>query len=156
MCSDGPQIRDVSPCLVHRSSVPWKGDALDPVIAKVTRGQPYRHVMGFEAGERRRAEKDAGYNTDLRTGEYPLITWGWFRDDYSRIITTVFPHARTPLAGSRGIGEQQQRLASPPSAWPHSMRPSLTRSRRDRSMWVARDRSRSGQVVRCSTTHADI
>ncbi|WAM19005.1 hypothetical protein [Rhodococcus sp. JS3073] len=37
--------------------------------------------MGFEAGERRRAEKDAGYNTDLRTGEYPLIEWGWFRDD---------------------------------------------------------------------------
>ena len=31
--------------------------------------------------------------------------------DYSRIVTTVFPHARTPLAGSRGIGEQQQRLA---------------------------------------------
>ncbi|BAH55754.1 MULTISPECIES: hypothetical protein [Rhodococcus] len=66
---------------MQRSSVHSKGDALDPVIAEVTRGQPYRHVMGFEAGERRRAEKDAGYNTDLRTGEYPLIEWGWFRDD---------------------------------------------------------------------------
>ncbi|MFC9766455.1 hypothetical protein [Rhodococcus jostii] len=31
--------------------------------------------------------------------------------DYSRIVTAVWPHARTSLAGSRGIGEQQQRLA---------------------------------------------
>ncbi|NHU44968.1 hypothetical protein G9373_19795 [Rhodococcus sp. A14] len=31
--------------------------------------------------------------------------------DYSRILTSVWPHARTPLTGSRGIGEQQQRLA---------------------------------------------
>ncbi|MFD6062719.1 hypothetical protein [Rhodococcus wratislaviensis] len=30
--------------------------------------------------------------------------------DYSRIVTAVWPHARIPLAGSRGIGEQQQRL----------------------------------------------
>ena len=67
--------------MVQRSSVHSKGDALDPGIAKVTCGQPYRHVMGFEAGERRRAEKNAGYNTDLRTGEYPLIECGWFRDD---------------------------------------------------------------------------
>ncbi|MFE5703256.1 hypothetical protein [Rhodococcus koreensis] len=71
-----PQSGGARMCSVHS-----KGDALDPVIAKVTRGQPYRHVMGFEAGERRRAEKDSGYNTDLRTGEYPLIVWGWFRDD---------------------------------------------------------------------------
>lgn len=71
-----PQSGGARMCSVHS-----KGDALDPVIAKVTRGQPYRHVMGFGAGERRRAEKDAGCNTDLRTGEYPLIVWGWFRDD---------------------------------------------------------------------------
>jgi hypothetical protein len=31
--------------------------------------------------------------------------------DYSRIAAAVWPHARTPLAGSRGIGEQQQHLA---------------------------------------------
>ncbi|MFD7010816.1 hypothetical protein [Rhodococcus jostii] len=71
-------------CSIHA-----KGDALDPVIARLTRGQPYRHVMGFEAGERRRAEKDAGYNTDLRTGVYPLIEWGWFRDDAVAYIDSV-------------------------------------------------------------------
>ncbi|WP_156517639.1 hypothetical protein [Rhodococcus sp. LB1] len=31
--------------------------------------------------------------------------------DYSRIVTAVWPHARTPLAGSRSMGEQLQRLA---------------------------------------------
>ncbi|QHE73678.1 MULTISPECIES: hypothetical protein [unclassified Rhodococcus (in: high G+C Gram-positive bacteria)] len=71
-----PQSGGARICSVHA-----KGDALDPVIARLTRGRPYRHVMGFEAGERRRADKDAGYNTDLRTGEYPLIEWGWFRGD---------------------------------------------------------------------------
>lgn len=71
-----PQSGGARICSVHA-----KGDALDPVIARLTRGRPYRHMMGFEAGERRRADKDAGYNTDLRTGEYPLIEWGWFRGD---------------------------------------------------------------------------
>lgn len=60
-------------------SVPSKGAALDPVIARITRGQPYRHVIGFEANELGRAAKDALHNTDLRTGEYPLIEWGWDR-----------------------------------------------------------------------------
>jgi len=61
-------------CSVHS-----KGAALDPVIARITRGQPYRHVIGFEANELGRAAKDTLHNTDLRTGEYPLIEWGWDR-----------------------------------------------------------------------------
>lgn len=71
-----PQAGGARMCSVHA-----KGDVLDPVIAKITRGQPYRHVIGFEAGEVRRATKDATYNTATRTGEYPLIDWGWHRDD---------------------------------------------------------------------------
>lgn len=31
--------------------------------------------------------------------------------DYTRLALTVWPHAHTPLAGTRGIGEQQHRLA---------------------------------------------
>ncbi|BCN86300.1 hypothetical protein [Prescottella equi] len=80
-----PQSGGARLCSVHA-----KGDALDPVIARITRGQSYRHVMGFEAGEQRRAVKDAMFNTDLRTGEYPLIDWGWTRDDaiaYTRSVT---------------------------------------------------------------------
>jgi hypothetical protein len=32
--------------------------------------------------------------------------------DCTRIVTAVWPHARTPLAGSRSMGEQLQRLAA--------------------------------------------
>lgn len=71
-----PQSGGARMCSVHA-----KGDVLDPVIAAITRGQPYRHVIGFEAGEVRRARKDETYNTAVRTGEYPLIEWGWFRED---------------------------------------------------------------------------
>ncbi|WP_410659518.1 hypothetical protein [Amycolatopsis sp. lyj-112] len=37
--------------------------------------------MGYELGETRRAERDAKYDTALRTGEYPLRYWdgGWNR-----------------------------------------------------------------------------
>ena len=31
--------------------------------------------------------------------------------DYTRLAQQIWPHARTPLAGTRGIGEQQHRLA---------------------------------------------
>lgn len=71
-----PQSGGARLCSVHA-----KGDVLDPVIARITRNRPYRHVMGFEAGEQRRADKDALFNTDRRTGEYPLIDWGWSRTD---------------------------------------------------------------------------
>lgn len=71
-----PQSGGARMCSVHS-----KGDVLDPVIAAITRGQPYRHVIGFEAGEVRRALKDQAYNTELRAGEYPLIAWNWFRED---------------------------------------------------------------------------
>lgn len=71
-----PQSGGARMCSVHA-----KGDVLDPVIAKITRGESYRHIIGFEAGEVRRALKDEAYNTATRTGEYPLIVWGWHRDD---------------------------------------------------------------------------
>ena len=63
-----PQIGGARMCSVHS-----KGNCLDPVIASVTAGRRYRHVLGFEAGERARAEKDALFNTDRRTGWYPLV-----------------------------------------------------------------------------------
>lgn len=62
-------------CSVHS-----KGDALDPVNARITRGRRYRHVIGFEANEALRAQKDRLHDTAWRTGEYPLQDWGWSRD----------------------------------------------------------------------------
>ncbi|UPW04286.1 hypothetical protein M1C57_22265 [Rhodococcus pyridinivorans] len=79
----------VGAAATHSSVGVAKGDVLDPVITRITRGRPYRHVMGFEAGEQRREDKDALFNTDRRTGEYPLIDWGWSRADaidYTRSI----------------------------------------------------------------------
>lgn len=58
-----------------------KGFPLDRFIATATAGRPFRHVMGFEANEERRAIRDATYNTGVRTGEYPLLDWGWDRQD---------------------------------------------------------------------------
>jgi hypothetical protein len=69
-----PQTGGSRLCSVHA-----KGDALDPVIAALTAGRAYRHAVGFEAGETRRAVKDTRHNTARRTGWYPLIEWGWDR-----------------------------------------------------------------------------
>lgn len=54
-----------------RMSIHAKGNCLDPVIAAVTAGRRYRHVVGFESGEGSRAAKDALFNTDRRTGWWP-------------------------------------------------------------------------------------
>lgn len=69
-----PQTGGARLCSVHS-----KGDALDPVIADLVGDRPYRHVVGFEATETRRAAKDATYNDERRTGEYPLLVWDWDR-----------------------------------------------------------------------------
>lgn len=69
-----PQTGGARLCSVHS-----KGDALDPVIDRLTRGRPFVHVVGFEMNEPKRVEKDRGYNTDVRTGAYPLVEWGWDR-----------------------------------------------------------------------------
>ncbi|NTY62625.1 hypothetical protein FEG63_24110 [Mycolicibacterium sphagni] len=74
-----PQLGGKRLCSVHA-----KGDALDPVIARITKGRPYRHAVGFEADERSRSDKDRLHDTALRTGWYPLQDWGWTRRDCSQ------------------------------------------------------------------------
>ncbi|MBC7303188.1 hypothetical protein [Nocardia salmonicida] len=69
-----PQTGGARLCSVHA-----KGEILDPTIAAITGGHPYRHLIGFEATESGRALKDTRYNTAARTGEYPLLDWGWDR-----------------------------------------------------------------------------
>ena len=79
-----PQTGGARLCSVHS-----KGDALDPVIASLTAGLAYQHVIGFEANEPKRAVKDTGYNTEVRTGVYPLIEWGWDRAACEAFILDV-------------------------------------------------------------------
>ena len=69
-----PQVGGARVCSIHA-----KANCLEPVIASVTAGRPYRHVLGFEAGETSRAAKDSLFNTERRTGWYPLLDWGWDR-----------------------------------------------------------------------------
>ena len=65
----------------RRCSLRAKGAVLDPIIATLTAGQPYRHYLGFETGEQRRAQRDTAYNTATRRGIYPLLDWQWSRAD---------------------------------------------------------------------------
>lgn len=65
----------------RRCSLRAKGAVLDPIIATLTAGQPYRHYLGFETGELRRAQRDTAYNTATRYGVYPLLDWQWSRTD---------------------------------------------------------------------------
>jgi hypothetical protein len=69
-----PQVGGARVCSIHA-----KANCLEPVIASVTAGRRYRHVLGFEAGETSRAAKDSLFNTERRTGWYPLLDWGWDR-----------------------------------------------------------------------------
>jgi hypothetical protein len=65
----------------RRCSLRAKGAVLDPIIAGLTAGRPFRHYLGFETGELRRAQRDEGYNTATRCGVYPLLKWKWSRED---------------------------------------------------------------------------
>lgn len=73
----------------RRCSAKAKAFPLDYVIEQLTGGRPFRHVMGFEATETRRAERDTSYSTVARTSEYPLIEWGWDRAACEAYIQTV-------------------------------------------------------------------
>lgn len=69
-----PQVGGVRVCSIHA-----KANCLEPVIAAITSGARYRHVLGFEVGEKARAAKDSLFNTDCRVGWYPLLDWKWDR-----------------------------------------------------------------------------
>ncbi len=78
MISQGtiPQRGGFRACSIHA-----KGNILDSVIATITQGRPYRHAIGFEVNEQGRALKDSRYNTAARQGWYPLVEWGFTRQD---------------------------------------------------------------------------
>jgi len=105
-----PQRGGMRMCSVHS-----KGDCLDPVIARITQGQPYRHAIGFEANEQARAEKDRLYDNAIRAGWYPLQDWGWSRADCQRflvdLIGVTFPKSACgfcPFAMSSESGRARQ------------------------------------------------
>ena len=122
MLSQGtiPQLGGFRSCSVHS-----KANALEPVIAALTQGQPYRHAIGFEAGERARATKDAQYNNERRTGWYPLVEWGFDRAMAQEYVTAVtgqpFPKSACSyccfaMATETGRANQVERYRNEPQA----------------------------------------
>lgn len=79
-----PQLGGIRSCSIHS-----KADCLDPIIARITQGERYRHVIGFEANEQSRATKDTMYNTSVRHGWYPLIEMGWDRARCQQYVTDL-------------------------------------------------------------------
>lgn len=71
-------------------SAHFKGFTLDTVITAITQGRPYRHILGYAANEHARAARDARHNSELRTGEYSLIEWGWDRATCRHYLQKVF------------------------------------------------------------------
>lgn len=96
----------------------FKAFALDTVIGAITQGQPYRHLVGYSATELSRAKRDARYNTELRTGEYPLIAWKMgraqaqllleqtFHEKFCKSACTYCPFALATEDGRRATVEQ--------------------------------------------------
>jgi hypothetical protein len=64
--------------MCRKCSLKAKGWVLDLWIEKNITGD-FRHVMGFNADELRRVEKDSSYSKVERKSEYPLVGWKWGR-----------------------------------------------------------------------------
>lgn len=68
-------------------SVKSKGWALDQWIKLHTKGQPFRHAVGFETGETSRMLRDMQQGkVPGRAPVYPLIDWGWDREACEQYI----------------------------------------------------------------------
>jgi hypothetical protein len=80
----------------RKCSVKSKGVPLDRFIKSVVGDRPFRHIIGFEKTEGRRATRDqvASARTGFfppgqRQAEFPLIEWGWDRQDCLDYICTT-------------------------------------------------------------------
>ncbi|MER0477015.1 hypothetical protein ABR737_01350 [Streptomyces sp. Edi2] len=65
---------------IRKCSIRAKGDVGDRWLKLATGGRPFRQMIGFNADETGRRERDRLANKNpLRTGVYPLIDLGWGR-----------------------------------------------------------------------------
>lgn len=73
----------------RRCSAKAKGVPNDAWLATNVAGQ-FRQVMGFNADEGRRVERDSCYGGDNRNSEYPLMEWGWGREKCESYLSEVY------------------------------------------------------------------
>jgi hypothetical protein len=65
---------------IRKCSIRAKGDVGDLWLKQNTQGRPFRQMIGFNADETGRRDRDLIANKlPQRTGVYPLIGWGWGR-----------------------------------------------------------------------------
>ncbi|MEW6737786.1 MAG: hypothetical protein AB1489_41280 [Acidobacteriota bacterium] len=80
-----PQISGKRLC-----SLKFKGFVLDEWVKQTIGTSNYRHIIGFNAGEIDRIERDQCYGGSNRETEYPLLEWGWNREHCEQFIKRVF------------------------------------------------------------------
>ncbi|MFI6340741.1 hypothetical protein [Streptomyces sp. NPDC050535] len=75
----------------RKCSLRAKGDVGDRWILGVMGGRPFRQIIGFNADEAGRCLKDQA-NSKLpgRTGEFPLVDWGWGRRECEGYLLECF------------------------------------------------------------------
>jgi len=72
----------------RKCSLKFKGAVLDHWVARELGDEPYLHVIGFNADELRRVEKDQVFGkAGSRVACYPLVEWGWDRAKCHDYIT---------------------------------------------------------------------
>jgi len=60
----------------RKCSIKYKGEVIDRWIKANLGGQAFSHVIGFNADEENRRDRDQCYGGAGREGRYPLIEWG--------------------------------------------------------------------------------
>lgn len=72
---------------IRKCSLKFKGWVIDKFLADDLNGEPFVHVIGFNADELRRVEKDQVYGClPGRDARYPLVEWGWGREKCEQYI----------------------------------------------------------------------
>jgi hypothetical protein len=81
-----PQQGGVRLCSLHA-----KAEVADHWIGTATGGRPYTQILGFNADEARRVRRDESNSQDpMRKARFPLISWGWGRQQCEEYLFERF------------------------------------------------------------------
>ncbi len=104
----------------RKCSLKYKGWVIDSFLGDELDGAPFIHAIGFNSDETRRVKKDQVYGkAGGRTASYPLVDWGWDRDnclDFIFAVTGIdwLKSACSFCPFSRGCDEVLERFDTEP------------------------------------------